>query len=51
MDFRRGNFIEKSTRYKRGWDKLIAVYAGLPAALNGLIAAKEVFDETERQQE
>jgi 4-carboxymuconolactone decarboxylase len=27
----------------------MAVYAGFPAALNGLIAAKEVFDELERK--
>ena len=27
----------------------MAVYAGFPAALNGLFAAKEVFDELERK--
>ena len=27
----------------------MAVYAGFPAALNGLFAAKEVFDESERK--
>jgi 4-carboxymuconolactone decarboxylase len=27
----------------------MAVYAGFPATLNGLIAAKEVFDERERK--
>lgn len=27
----------------------MAVYAGFPAALNGLSAAKEVFDERERK--
>jgi 4-carboxymuconolactone decarboxylase len=29
----------------------MAVYAGFPAALNGLLAAKEVFDERERKHE
>ena len=29
----------------------MAVYAGFPAALNGLLAAKEVFDEKERKHE
>jgi 4-carboxymuconolactone decarboxylase len=27
----------------------MAVYAGFPAALNGLFAAKEVFDQIERK--
>jgi 4-carboxymuconolactone decarboxylase len=27
----------------------MAVYAGFPAALNGLFAAKEVFDEREAE--
>ena len=40
--------METNDRYRRGWEKLkmqMAVYAGFPAALNGLFAAKEVFAE------
>jgi 4-carboxymuconolactone decarboxylase len=29
----------------------MAVYAGFPAALNGLFAAKEIFDERESEAE
>jgi hypothetical protein len=38
-------------RYKRGWEKLkaiiqISVYAGFPAALNGMVSAKEVLKKS-----